>query len=99
MGMSILPACMSAHHMRALCPRRPAEGIGSPGTGVADSWVLGVKLSSLEEESVLLTAEPSSLGLKIVFIVANNFEDSLHDILLLSPDLHFNLFIFSTQMI
>lgn len=77
--------------MRALCLRRPEEGLGSPGTEITDGWVLGVELSSLEEESVLLTAKPSPPGLKTDLIVANNFEDSFHDILLPSPDLHFDL--------
>lgn len=40
-----------------------SEGIGFPGTGLTDSWVLGVNLGLLEEQSVLLTTEPSPLSL------------------------------------
>lgn len=40
MCISVLPACMSMHHVRAWCPQRSDEAIGSPGTGVTDGCEL-----------------------------------------------------------
>jgi hypothetical protein len=43
------------------CPQKPEEGIRSPGTGVTRSWELwavGAKLCPLQEQKVLLMAEP-----------------------------------------
>lgn len=36
MHMSVLPSCMSMHLLCTWYPRRPEEGIGSPGAGVTD---------------------------------------------------------------
>lgn len=37
--MSVLPTCMSAHHLCAWGPRRPKHPIRSPGTGVEEGYV------------------------------------------------------------
>jgi hypothetical protein len=34
--LCVLPTCVSAHHMHALCPRRLEKGVESPGAGVTD---------------------------------------------------------------
>lgn len=34
--MNVLPGCMSLHHVCALCPWRPEDSIGQPGTGVTN---------------------------------------------------------------
>jgi E3 ubiquitin-protein ligase NEDD4 len=62
--MSVLPACMSVHHMHTWCLWRPEEGVGSPGIGVTDSCELPCgcwELNSgpLKKQPVLLTTEPS----------------------------------------
>lgn len=47
---------------RVQCPWRPEMGIGSSGTGVADGCDLSgweLSLGSLEEQSVILSNEPS----------------------------------------
>lgn len=52
------------------------RGVGGPGAGVRDACeprVLGVKLGSLEEQPVFLTAEPSLQS----FPVSVMLEDSL----------------------
>ena len=56
--MAVLPTCKSVHHMYA------EKGIGSPGTGVTDSYELScgcweLTLDPLEEQPELLTSEPS----------------------------------------
>ena len=60
---SVLPACMYVCLMHAWCLRKPEKGIGFPGTGVTDGreppcgcW--GLNLGPLEEQPVLLIAEP-----------------------------------------
>jgi hypothetical protein len=63
MGMSVLPTCMFMHFY-AWCPRRPEEGIIPPGTGVTSSYELlcvcwELNLGPLEEQPILLAAEPS----------------------------------------
>ena len=63
--MSVLPACMSVSHIRACpVPSEASEGHQIPGTGVIDGcetpcgcWELN--LGPLQEQPVLLTAEPS----------------------------------------
>lgn len=35
-----LPTCVYVHCVSAWCPRRPEDGVRSPGTGVKDSYVL-----------------------------------------------------------
>lgn len=60
--MNILPLRMSVHYMSVWCPRRPEEGIGSPGTGVTDDWEspCGCWESNpvpLVEQQVFLTAQ------------------------------------------
>ena len=62
--MSVLPECMSEYHLYIWCLCRSEEGIGFPGTGVADGceplcgcWESN--LGPLEEQQVLLTTELS----------------------------------------
>ena len=62
--MDVLPVCLSVHHAHAWYLQRLEESIPSPGTGGTNSWRstcggLELKLGSLEEQPVLLTAEPS----------------------------------------
>lgn len=39
MGMSVLSACMFMHHVDVSCLlQRPEEGVGFPGTELADSY-------------------------------------------------------------
>lgn len=53
------------HHMRAWYPRKPEEGVGSPGTGVKNSckppmWVQTTKPPvSYKKKKNFLTSEPS----------------------------------------
>lgn len=35
--MRALPACLSAHHVRASCSHCSQEGVGPPGTGVMEN--------------------------------------------------------------
>lgn len=56
--------CMCVHPMHAQCPKRPEEGVPSPGTGVANGcepacghWKL--ILGPLQEQHVILITEPS----------------------------------------
>lgn len=63
MYVGVLPAYMSMYHMHAQCLQRPEESIRFPGSRV----IYGCKLAcgcwdsnlSLEEQSVILTTEPS----------------------------------------
>jgi hypothetical protein len=61
MCMDALPARMSMYHVTDLCPQRPEDDFRSSGIGVTDNCEssCGTELSLLEEQSVLLTAEPS----------------------------------------
>ena len=64
MCMGILPAHMSVQDMHARCPWRLEQGTGFPETGVSDGYELQCKCwesntHPLEEQPVLLTAEPS----------------------------------------
>jgi hypothetical protein len=64
MGVDVLPACMSVHHVSAWCPGSSEEGIRSPGTGVIDGCgaLCGCwepKLGPLGKQPVLLTPERS----------------------------------------
>lgn len=64
MYMTISPTCMYVYHMNAWCPWRSKEGTGSPGTGVINGyeppyWCWELKPSPLQEQHVLLIAEPS----------------------------------------
>lgn len=68
MCISILPECMSVHHMCAWYSRKPEKGVGSSGTRVlkslwAVSWaalgVLRIEARSLKEQPVQLEAKPS----------------------------------------
>lgn len=60
-GMGVLAACLSVHHMRSWYPGRPEEGVGSSGTGVnrlcweapCGRWESNP--SSLKEQPALLT--------------------------------------------
>lgn len=65
MYIDILPACMTVHHMCAGYLWRPEEGTGSPENGRTDSYDVNRDVGaenqtpfSLEEQSLLLTAEP-----------------------------------------
>ena len=65
MCIGVLPECILVCHMHA-APMEAEEGVGSPGTGVTDGyeppygcWELNQDL--LEEQPVLLTAEPSGV--------------------------------------
>jgi hypothetical protein len=40
--VSVLPACMSVHHMSTWCPQRPEEDVGLPGTGIIDCVICHV---------------------------------------------------------
>ena len=60
MYMSILPACMSVHHVCAWCLWRSEDDVGSSGAG--DTSVCEVPCEcrdSNQEQPVLSTAEPS----------------------------------------
>jgi hypothetical protein len=51
--------CTCMHHLYGWCPQRPKEGLGSPGAGVTNSGEPPYGWWELEEQSVLLTTEPS----------------------------------------
>jgi hypothetical protein len=60
------------YHMFAWCPRRPEEAMGTPGTGATNdcepptfSTQLCAEDQTLQEQPVLLTAEPSLQTSKI----------------------------------
>jgi hypothetical protein len=54
-----MPRCMSVHSLHIWCPRRTAEGIGSPRTEVTgDCEQPCAYWEPLEEQSVLLIIEP-----------------------------------------
>lgn len=64
MGVATLTTCMSVDHMHARCSHKPHVGNGFPGTTVTYSceppcvcW--NPNPGPLEEEHVLLTAEPT----------------------------------------
>jgi hypothetical protein len=64
MCISVLLAYASMHDLCLWCPQRLEEDIGSPGTGVKDSyWLLceclESKLGPLEEKPLLRITEPS----------------------------------------
>ena len=59
--MNILPACVSVDHMHAWYPWRTEEGTGSLGTG-------SQTIVPLEEQPVLLSAEPSLPSTIVIFI-------------------------------
>lgn len=72
--MSVLPTCMCVYLVCVWCLLRPAEGAGSPETGVTDSfnclvgagnqiWVLRKTVQQL------LTTEPSLQALKINYYI------------------------------
>ena len=58
---SVLPECMSVHHVCAWCQQRAEEGIRSPTTGVTGGcyWVLGAIPSPSTRTARTLTNEPS----------------------------------------
>ena len=63
-GISILPACMSVYHVFAWHILRPEEDIRFSGTEVTGKYaspskVRNLNLDILQEQPVLLTAEPS----------------------------------------
>lgn len=56
MHMGILMACMSVHHVQAVCIWylwKPEEGIESLGTRVRDGWnsIVGVEIESMSWKS------------------------------------------------
>lgn len=58
--MNVLPGYMSLHHECALCPWRPEDGTGQPGTGVTNMSHCeggGTQTQVQEDQPVLLTAE------------------------------------------
>ena len=61
--MNALPTCVRVYHVQALCLWKSEEGLRAIGTGVSDGcgppMVLGTELGPLQEQQVLLTAEPS----------------------------------------
>lgn len=71
MCLSVLPTCMFISTC-VQCLRRPDKGFGSLGTGILSGLVLPCgfwesNLSSLEEQPVFLTAEPSVQPLDFIF--------------------------------
>jgi hypothetical protein len=61
-SMSVLPACMSAHHLHVWCQRKPEEGVRLLGIGVTESFEPpcesnGSDLGSFREPHVFLTAD------------------------------------------
>lgn len=61
--MGVHPTLMSEYHMCTWCLRKTEVGTGSPGTGLPDGCdplcgCLELNLDSLEEQLMLLTAEP-----------------------------------------
>lgn len=58
--MSILSTCVYMYHVCAWCLQMPERDIGSPKTGVTDSYgYLGQNPGPLEEHRVCLTTELS----------------------------------------
>ena len=62
--MSILPACIYVYDVCACCPQTLEEGIRSPVSGITDGCELSYGYQEshpgpLEEQPVLLSAEPS----------------------------------------
>lgn len=56
MHMGILIACMSVHHVQAVCTWylwKPEEGIESLGTSVRDGWnsIVGVEIEPMSWKS------------------------------------------------
>ena len=59
---SVLPTCMSGKHVCVSCLWRPEEGIRFPRTEIivtSAMWMLEPELSPPEEQSGLLTSDPS----------------------------------------
>lgn len=61
--MVILFTHMPIYCVLVCCPQRPAKGIELPGPALiggseAPMWVLGINLSPLEEQPVVLVARP-----------------------------------------
>lgn len=53
--MSVWPACMYMHYVRALYMQKSKEDIGSPGTGLIDSDELLHGLRESKPESTTMT--------------------------------------------
>lgn len=73
MCMHVLPANMFVHHMHVWYPWRPEEGIVCPGTRVTGGepphgcWES--KPDLLQEQLMLLTAEPSLQPLDLFYFI------------------------------
>lgn len=59
MNMGVLPVSASVYHVRAWCPHKPEEGIGSPGSRVTDFQMevscdvgVGIKPGSFEKAAI-----------------------------------------------
>lgn len=62
---------LAMHHVCIYCLWRPKEGVGSPGTGVTGTCVLGAgngKLKASVRTVLLLSSEPSLQPLLLSFI-------------------------------
>lgn len=71
--------CVRVPHAYMQCLHRPEKGVGFPGTAVMDGYVLQCRCLELnprplEEQSVLVTAEPS------LYAVLHNFFNSVLEI-------------------
>ena len=64
MYMSVLPVCMSVHHVMCLVPEEVRQSVSFSKTRVTDGWELlcgcwEPNLVPLEEQQVFLPAEPT----------------------------------------
>jgi hypothetical protein len=72
--MSALPEFMSVCLLQCGCTQRPEEGVRSPGTGATEgckslAGCLEQNSGPLEEQSMLLTIEPSFEALICMFLI------------------------------
>lgn len=79
--MGILLHCTSAHCVHDLCLQRPEEDIRSPVTRAADGWEPPCRcweliLDTLEDQWVLLTAEPPPQSLDLLLLDLSSVCDS-----------------------
>lgn len=92
--MSVLPECMSVYQVHPWCLKRAEESVGVPVGRFTDGceWLCGsweLKPSTLEESSVILTAEPSAivpLPLLVSLFVVFCFKKRFHYVALNSQE-------------
>lgn len=69
MCKSVLSTYMSVYHILSCCSQRPEQGIRSPGTRAIDNCE-SPNLGPLKEPPVLLTNDPSSLQLPLLYFIS-----------------------------